>query len=140
MTEIATTAPATRPEAAMPTAFQRVEDNEKFLRSKGWKWVGCNDNGLSFWEDPLAQDPKSKEVKPAVTLPVPGGGTEVVMQTHVPPCNWRHSTVDAVRIQRSRDAAGINTLDAQIELREKELQELYDRKEVERQAAARPKK
>ena len=114
-----------------------MEANEKFLRDAGWKWIGCDDFGNSRWEDPLSVDPKKSEVRPGCTLPVPGGGTEVIMQTVVPPCNWRHTTAEAVRIQRSRDEAGVNTLEVQIANKEKELEELY-RKQDAKKAEAKP--
>src|SRR5258708_15939000 len=78
-------------------------DSADYLIASGWEQVGVFGDGSPMWSDPRSHVPQS--LQPGPTLPVRGGGTEVVMQMTGPPADWTWNTMDAVYIQRSRDSA-----------------------------------
>ncbi len=108
---------------------QYEEDAVSYLTEHGWVRMGYDERGRTLWDDPVSKRQKA-EKQATVILPVQGGGSEVVNQLVVPPAEWTYPTEQAMRVQKQREP--LPSLEKQIELREKELHDLYDR--VKKQA------
>ncbi len=102
-----------------------VAEAEGYLSAFGWEKLGTNLNGQSVWSDPRGQAKFTSELRPAATLPVQGGGTEVVMQWQGSPAPWNYNLQDALAIQRTREKAG-ETLEQRIARKQAELDELME--------------
>lgn len=122
-------APA-KPAAALPPSPSLVapvrddwkNDAEAYLKSRGWTHGGTDERGMGLYFDPAAKDQKS-ELRPAVTLPVAGGGKEIISQWHGPPVVWCYRMDEAMLIQRQREVAG-ETIQDRIARKELELEEM----------------
>jgi hypothetical protein len=103
-----------------------VQDAEDYLTSRGWTKLGSDELGRGVWADPHGKQEQRAEKRPAVTLPVAGGGHEVVSQYFLPPAAWDYTTEEALWHQRQRDAAGETLADVVVRKR-KELEALEAR-------------
>lgn len=116
-----------KPAPPVPSLVAPVRDDwrndvEMYLKSRGWLQAGIDERGLSLWSDPASKDQKS-ELRQAVTLPVAGGGKEIISQWHGPPVTWCYRMDEAILIQRQREAAG-ETIQDRIARKELELEEM----------------
>jgi hypothetical protein len=97
-----------------------LSSEESYLCARGWERVGVDSLGRSVWADPRG-DGKSKAVLvPAVSIPISGGGEEVVSQWQGPPIPWNYRLEEAVYMQQTRDREKESLRD-QITRKEQEL-------------------
>lgn len=97
--------PKTQQTSAPPPANDWVAEADAYLKSKGWEKTGSNEFGIGIWEDPAGSRAKP-EPTTIITLPGIGGTTETIKQMTAPPIPWSYNTMQAVQMQRQRDAAG----------------------------------
>lgn len=94
-------APAAQPRQETPPR----DEAKKYLEEAGWTMSGENERGETFWMDPAASGKPAGVSTKAVSLPGRDGSDPIVVtQVRVPPAAWNHPMVDAVNIQRMRDA------------------------------------
>ncbi len=119
----------TAPQPGAPPPRDWLDERIEYLVSRGWERMGMNERGQVVWSDPRGNVSWKGELTPTVELPMKGGGKEIISQLICPPTQWYCSTDEALLRQHQRDRAN-ESLDEQIERKEKELAALKERKAI----------
>lgn len=103
-----------------------LKDHHRYLEAAGWRKVGEDDGGNCTWSDPSADDGKTSVHEWTLHELNRDGSKETVRQHVAGTPRWDYPTLQAVSIQRHRDASR-ETTEQLIERKEKELERLKSR-------------